>query len=145
MKTTNSPCAHGDAFLLRWGILSAVSLALTVLAQAFGLFAVSGTRLLNVLAAPPFYVPLDAARPLLGRGALFGVCAVLVLYGSAVLLRAGSRGLAAVLWLAMAVAATLPTFVAALWDDYLNMAAPVFGLTVAAVLRLAVPSFQFPR
>lgn len=145
MKTTNSRCGHGDAFLLRWGVLSAVALALTVVAQALGLFAAFGVQLVRVLAAPPFYVPSDAVRPLLGRGALFGIGVVLVLYGGAVLLRAGSRGQAAVLWLAMAVAAALPAFVAPLWDGYLNMAAPVFGLTMAAVLRFAVPFFQSPR
>ena len=146
MKKMNPPqCGCGDAFLLRWGVLSAAALALTVLAQALGLFAACGTELLRVLALPPFYVPAESLHPLLGRGALFGLSVVLVLYGGAVLLRAGSRGRACALWLPMAVAAALPTFVAALWDGYLNLAAPVFSLTMAALLRLAVPFFQYPR
>lgn len=145
MTTTNSRCGHGDAFLLRWGVLSAAALALTVLAQGLGLFAAWGAELRHALAAPPFYVPPGSLHPLLGRGALFGVCVVFVLYGGAVLLLAGSRGRACALWLAMAVAAALPAFVAALWDGYLNMAAPVFGLTMAALLRLAIPFFQVPR
>ncbi len=140
-----SRCGHGDALLLRWGVLAAASLALTVVAQACGLFAFAGGRLSQALAAPPFYLPAEGMRPVLGNGALFGICAAVVLYGSAVLLRSRTRGRAVVLWLVWVVAAALPAAVAALWNGYLNMAAPVFGLTVAALLRVSVPFFHSSR
>lgn len=139
MKTAVSRRAHGDILVLRWGLLSAVSLAATVLAQAWGLFAWVGERVNVTLAAAPFYLKGNGLLPAMTRAELFVVSVAFVLYGSMVLLRERSRAKAAIVWGALLLAAALPTLIAALWDVSLNMAAPVFGLMIAGVLRLATP------
>lgn len=142
MKTAVSQRSRGDVLILRWGILSAVSLAATVLAQACGLFARAGEAVTALLAGAPFYLKGAGLEPALHRGELFAVGAALVLYGGMAMLRERSRARAALLCGALVLAAALPTLLAALWDVSLNMGAPVFGLMVAGALRLAVPCFQ---
>lgn len=142
MKLADTRRSQGDVLVLRWGILSAVSLAATVLAQAFGLIARIGEMIHTALAAPPFYLKGAGLLPALNRTELFIVSVAFVLYGSMVMLHETSRARAAVLGGALMLAAALPMPVAALWDISLNMAAPVFGLMVAGVLRLCIPYFQ---
>ncbi|MCC8021505.1 MAG: hypothetical protein LIO63_05955 [Akkermansia sp.] len=142
---TAGKAAPLDIFLIKWGILTVGSLLLSVAAEGCGLFKDWNTFLCTVLASPPFSCKFAETVPLLGNAGLFGLSALLVFYGGLVLLRESSRS-RCLAWVVLALACViLPSFVAALWNQWLNMTLPALSLMVMGVLRLCLPCFDLSR
>lgn len=116
----------GDRFLLRWLGLSFIVLALTTLAAFCGLAEELELEQIRLLGGNPFYISAEEAQiSLLGPAGTFGLCLVVTLWLSAVLLRERRMAGRLQIMLPALVALALPGLLCVLWGGVLNMALPL--------------------
>ncbi len=109
-----------DDFLLRWVVVSVLTLALAVGMQACRFILLLDEIQLRLLAGHPFYLSAeDAQVSLLSPVASFSLCVVITLYLSAILMRRRSLVSRSHIALLAAVAVALPGIIGILWHGVL--------------------------
>ncbi len=134
-----------DRHLAAWMLLSLATLLPVVCLLLSGGFAACDEAQLRLLAGHPFYIGAEEAQvSLLSPVGTFLLCALLVLWLAAVLVRERRAARRSQLAFMAALAMLLPGLICVLWGGVLYVAAPLacvlllwlYAVPVAALLRV---------
>lgn len=128
---------------LRWGLLSVSVLLVTMGLMLAGCFEPLNDAQLKLLCGNPFYLEAEGAQcSALGLAGTFGLCIVVTLYLSVVLLRVpGFVGRLQIAFLAL-VALGLPGLLCVLWDCVFYVAPLLFSVCLMWLLTSVIPFFR---